>query len=101
MGFIQACHIGRIAGFQSGGEARNKVLTGDGDKGRLIVLETGLLAMQRTVGFTTSIGAQMILNGEIDKRGVLSPLRDVPPEPFVKALKARGIFVKRIEEKVM
>jgi len=62
-------------------------------------LETGLLAMQRTVGFTTSIGAQMILRGEIKGPGVLSPLKDVPAAPFIEALKARDILVQRVEEK--
>jgi len=36
-------------------------------------LQTGFTAMQRTVGFTASIGAQLILDGEIDKEGILSP----------------------------
>ncbi|NOY99152.1 MAG: hypothetical protein GXP40_08120, partial [Chloroflexi bacterium] len=43
-------------------------------------LETGLLAMQRTVGYTASIGAQMVLRGDITKRGLLSPTRDIPVE---------------------
>lgn len=54
-------------------------------------LETGLLAMQRTVGFTASIGAQMLLRNEIPGRGLLSPLTDVPAEPFFAALRRRGI----------
>ena len=58
-------------------------------------LASGLLAMQRTVGFTASIGAQMILRGEISKRGVLSPLWDVPAESLVRRLQERGIHVKR------
>lgn len=61
-------------------------------------LESGLLAMQRTVGFTASIGAQMILRGDISKRGVLSPLLDVPPDILISELKARGIFFQRWEE---
>jgi saccharopine dehydrogenase-like NADP-dependent oxidoreductase len=36
--------------------------------------ETGLLAMQRTVGFTASIGAQLLLRGDIRARGLLSPV---------------------------
>ena len=56
-------------------------------------LETGFTAMSRTVGFTASIGAQMILSEAIRKRGLLSPVRDVPYEPFVAELAARGIMV--------
>ena len=58
-------------------------------------LETGFTAMTRTVGFAASIGAHMILRGEIRKRGVLSPARDVPYEPFLDELKKRGIHVER------
>jgi saccharopine dehydrogenase-like NADP-dependent oxidoreductase len=60
-------------------------------------LETGLLAMQRTVGYTASIGAQMILNGQIKKRGLLTPTRDIPAEIFIEELKKRGIQIQRTE----
>ncbi|MCI0394853.1 MAG: saccharopine dehydrogenase NADP-binding domain-containing protein, partial [Chloroflexi bacterium] len=60
-------------------------------------LATGLLAMQRTVGYTASIGAQMILRGDIPKRGLLSPLFDVPPGVFLGELQRRGITVHREE----
>ncbi len=36
-------------------------------------LETGLMAMNRTVGYTASIGVQMVLRGDITKRGLLRP----------------------------
>jgi len=58
-------------------------------------LETGLLAMQRTVGFTASIGAQMLVRGDIDSTGLLSPLTDMPAEHALEALSARGIHVRR------
>jgi lysine 6-dehydrogenase len=74
----------------------------DGQRKRVIFqvidkrdLETGFSAMTRTVGFAASIGAHMILRGDIQKRGVLSPARDVPYEPFVDELKKRGIHVER------
>ena len=60
-------------------------------------LSTGLMAMNRTVGFTTSIGAQMILRGDIQKRGLLSPLTDVPADLFFDELRQRGITVQRYE----
>jgi len=56
-------------------------------------LGTGLTAMSRTVGFPASIGAQMIASGAIRKRGLLSPVTDVPYQPFVAALASRGIVV--------
>jgi saccharopine dehydrogenase-like NADP-dependent oxidoreductase len=59
-------------------------------------LTTGFTAMTRTVGYTTSIGAQMILRGDIQKRGVLTPLRDVPFEIFSDELRKRGIQVQHI-----
>ena len=60
-------------------------------------LETGLLAMQRTVGYTASIGAQMVLRGDIQKRGLLSPTRDVPVQKFVDELQKRNIIITREE----
>ncbi|MFQ5408364.1 MAG: saccharopine dehydrogenase family protein [Anaerolineales bacterium] len=60
-------------------------------------LETGLLGMQRTVGYTASIGAQMILRGDIAERGLLSPATDVPTAVFFDELRKRGIAVERTE----
>jgi saccharopine dehydrogenase-like NADP-dependent oxidoreductase len=56
-------------------------------------LTTGFTAMSRTVGYTASIGAQMIGTGAISKRGLLSPVSDVPFEAFVRELEVRGIGV--------
>ncbi|GAB4404730.1 MAG: saccharopine dehydrogenase family protein [Anaerolineales bacterium] len=56
-------------------------------------LATGFMAMNRTVGFTASIGAQMLGSGELSARGLLSPVRDVPYQPFVRELRKRGIEV--------
>jgi len=58
-------------------------------------LATGLFAMNRTVGFTTSIAAQMILAGRIRKTGVLTPVRDVPAPEVVRELETRGMMVSR------
>jgi len=60
-------------------------------------LNTGLLAMQRTVGYSTSIGAQMILNGQIQKRGLLTPTHDIPSDIFIEELKKKNINVQRQE----
>jgi saccharopine dehydrogenase-like NADP-dependent oxidoreductase len=62
-------------------------------------LETGLFAMNRTVGYTASIGAQMILSGKITTPGVLSPVKDVPANDFLLELEMRGIkTTHRIED---
>jgi lysine 6-dehydrogenase len=54
-------------------------------------LETGFTAMNRTVGYTTSIGALMIGTGRITERGVLSPINDIPYGPFAQELGKRNI----------
>jgi lysine 6-dehydrogenase len=62
-------------------------------------LATGLFAMNRTVGYTASIGAKMLLTGKITAPGVLSPTRDVPPRELLQELKARGMKLdRRVEE---
>jgi lysine 6-dehydrogenase len=56
-------------------------------------LDTGFTAMNRTVGYTASIGALMIAGGQLSKRGLLSPLRDVPYELFKSELARRNIHI--------
>jgi saccharopine dehydrogenase-like NADP-dependent oxidoreductase len=56
-------------------------------------MSTGHTAMSRTVGYTASIGAQMIADGQIRERGLLSPLSDVPYETFVRELARRDIQI--------
>jgi lysine 6-dehydrogenase len=58
-------------------------------------LSTGFFAMNRTVGFTSSIAAQLILAGKIRKAGVLTPVRDVPALELVRELEQRGMKVHR------
>lgn len=62
---------------------------------------TGLFAMNRTVGFTASIIAQMIARGDIRGNGVLRTTKDVPYVSFIKELRQRDIVVKeRVEPAV-
>jgi len=63
-------------------------------------LQTGLMAMNRTVGFSASIGAQMILRGDIEEKGLLSPLTDVPYAIFEKELRSRNIVITRFEHEL-
>jgi saccharopine dehydrogenase-like NADP-dependent oxidoreductase len=55
-------------------------------------LETGFTAMQRTVGFTMSRGAQLIANGKL-RPGLLTPL-DVAYDDVFPALEPHGIGVR-------
>jgi len=36
----------------------------------------------------------MIAKGEINKKGILSPVRDMPVDLFLKGLKRRGIKIE-------
>ena len=63
-------------------------------------LETGLFAMNRTVGYTASIVAQMIVKGEIKGAGVLTPVRDIPYKSFLDKIRQRGIVIKESVEAV-
>jgi lysine 6-dehydrogenase len=59
-------------------------------------LATGFTAMQRTVGFTLSLGARLILEGKLKKAGLLTPL-DVEYEDVFPALEKHNIRVRRTE----
>jgi len=61
-------------------------------------LESGLTAMSRLVGFTASIGAQMLASGQITRRGLLSPIDIIPFTPFLAELEWRGILVAQSED---
>jgi lysine 6-dehydrogenase len=60
------------------------------DKGDL---ETGLTAMSRTVGFTAAIGASILGSDRLQKKGVLSPVKDVPYELLKNELSKRHIEI--------
>ncbi len=56
-------------------------------------LTTGFTAMSRTVGYTASIGAQMIGRGQITKCGLLSPVNDIPYKLLAQELKKRNVRI--------
>jgi saccharopine dehydrogenase-like NADP-dependent oxidoreductase len=58
-------------------------------------LATGFFAMNRTVGFTTSIAAQLVLTGGVKKTGLLNPVRDVPAADVVRELEKRGMNIEK------
>ena len=59
---------------------------------------TGITAMARTTGFSLAIVALMQARGEVAAAGVGTPDEVVPAEPYVAALRRRGIRVVRSEE---
>jgi saccharopine dehydrogenase-like NADP-dependent oxidoreductase len=59
-------------------------------------LETGFTSMQRTVGFTMSLGARLLLEGKLNKPGLLLPM-DVPYELVADGLKGLGMVISRQE----
>jgi len=63
-------------------------------------LNTGLMAMSMGVAYPACIVAEMIVNGKIEKKGVLSPVKDIPPDLFMAELKTRGIKVTDSFERI-
>jgi len=63
-------------------------------------LSTGFTAMQRTTGFTASIGAQMILRRDISKRGIAFPGTDVPFDVLRAELERRGMRIEHTVEEL-
>ncbi|KAK0398486.1 hypothetical protein QR680_002615 [Steinernema hermaphroditum] len=52
---------------------------------------TGYSAMARTVGYTTAIVSKMVLNGEIQRKGMLRPISKDVYRPVLKRLRDFGI----------
>ena len=77
-----------VHGIKDGGEVRNVYQMIDRRD-----LETGFTAMQRTVGFTASIGAQMILDGKLDQKGLLSPT-EIQLSRIARELEERNISIE-------
>ena len=61
-------------------------------------LMTGLMAMSMGVAYPACIAAEMIVRGDITRKGVLSPATDVPCDLFMGELNKRGIKVKETVE---
>jgi saccharopine dehydrogenase-like NADP-dependent oxidoreductase len=62
-------------------------------------LKTGLMAMSMGVAYPACIAAEMIVKGEISKKGVLSPATDIPCEIFMDRLNTKGIKVNETIER--
>ena len=63
-------------------------------------LNTGLMAMSMGVAYPACIVAEMIVKGIIEKKGVLSPTKDIPPALFMTELKKRGIKVNDVFKQI-
>jgi lysine 6-dehydrogenase len=61
-------------------------------------LSTGIMAMNMGVAYPACIVAEMLVQGEIAQKGVLSPVTDVPTQIFFDRLKMRGIAVNAMME---
>jgi saccharopine dehydrogenase-like NADP-dependent oxidoreductase len=61
-------------------------------------LMTGLMAMSMGVAYPACIAAEMIVKGDITRKGVLSPATDVPCDLFMDQLNKRGIKVNETIE---
>ncbi len=57
----------------------------------------GISAMARTTAFTASIVAQMVAQGEIEGKGILTPeeigMKDVAFEDLLRRLRSRGVMI--------
>ena len=51
----------------------------------------GYSAMAKTVGYPVAIGAKMVLNGKVSKRGVLRPFIADIYQPILQELENEGI----------
>ena len=56
-------------------------------------LRSGFTAMSRTVGFTASIGAELLATGAVDKQGIAHAIRDIPFDTMKRLLAKRGIVL--------
>ena len=64
-------------------------------------LMTGLMAMSMGVAYPACIAAEMIVRGDITKKGVLSPVTDVPCDLFMEQLNKRGIKANETIEQLI
>jgi lysine 6-dehydrogenase len=58
---------------------------------------TGISAMERTTGFSLAITGLMQARGEVRGPGAMTPDQAVPAEPYIQALAARGIDIRRTQ----
>ncbi len=57
--------------------------------------KNGITSMMRTTAFSATTAAVMIGDGTITERGVVPPERSIPPEPFIKTLREKGLDIQQ------
>lgn len=62
--------------------------------------KTGLTAMMRTTAYPAAESALLLARGTITERGVLAAESVVPGEPYLRALRARGLRIQEKETQV-
>ncbi|MCB9462899.1 MAG: saccharopine dehydrogenase NADP-binding domain-containing protein [Candidatus Eisenbacteria bacterium] len=62
--------------------------------------KTGLTAMMRTTAYPAAESALLLARGTIEQRGVLLAEEVVPGEPYLRALRARGLRIQEKETQV-
>jgi lysine 6-dehydrogenase len=62
--------------------------------------KTGLTAMMRTTAFPTAETALLLARGRIEPHGVLAAESVVPGDPYLRALRARGLLIRETESVV-
>ncbi|MBT7616452.1 MAG: hypothetical protein HN590_04120 [Calditrichaeota bacterium] len=58
---------------------------------------TGLSAMARTTGFSAAVVLNLILDGQIEERGVIKQELSVPPDEYLQGLAKRGLKIEIAE----
>lgn len=61
-------------------------------------LVTGLMGLNLATAYPACIVGEMIVTGEIRKKGLLSPVTDIPADMFLDRLRQRGIQVEVVVE---
>jgi len=82
---------------RAGGRKGGELVTASYDLIDYADASTGLTAMQRTTGFPVAVVATFLASGRIKKAGAFPPEAIVEPEPFVAALRARGLDLRASE----
>jgi len=54
-----------------------------------------LTAMMRCTGFPAAVIAEMLVNGEVKKRGTLKHEFDIPPKKLIKKLREQGLAIRK------
>ena len=57
-------------------------------------LTTGIMGMAQAVSYPACVAIEMLISGDISKKGILSPVTDIPASIFISRLRKRGIQIE-------